>query len=158
MIGFEKATNQRRTTSQLYQLSIEVRTVFHIASILQIRCFNCLGVFPPGNSHRQLGPTSRTLYCLWTSLWKLMVSLISMPFPNTSQQHGMQRMGSWVLGKGGCFIGHVICGGKKLRRRFLVNIADLFSMSNKVEYCCQRGNKKVLSFLSSFFCWKVRYQ
>lgn len=105
MIGFEKATNQRRTTSQLYQLSIEVRTVFHIASILQIRCFNCLGVFPPGNSHRQLGPTSQTSYCLWTSLWKLMVSLISMPFPNTSQQHGMQRMGSWVMGKGGCFIG-----------------------------------------------------
>ena len=40
---------------------------------------------------------------------------------------------------------------------FFVNIADLFSMSNKVEYGCKRGNKKE-SFISfKMCCWKVRY-
>ena len=47
----------------------------------------------------------------------------------------------------------VICGDKKKAKElsFFVNIADLFSMSNKVKYCCKRGNKKVLSFLSRCF-------
>ena len=103
MIGFEKARNLRRhrllVNWQPYQFSIE-----QLQYSISLQSFKYVASTAWGNSHRQLGPTSRTLYCLWTSLWKLMVSLISMPFPNTSQQHGMQRMESWVMGKGGCFI------------------------------------------------------